>query len=95
MLLPVLRFNAPSSILLNTETLADFLVARVREDREEGTAGRAGLLISTVNGVAVAESPISRALLDAGFVSGAKGFNVRRTKLAAGIGIAARSPAMP
>ena len=56
--------------------LAEFLVERVHEDRE--VAGRAGLLISTVNGVDVAESVMARALLDAGFVAGAKGFNVRR-----------------
>jgi ATP-dependent Lhr-like helicase len=58
--------------------LAEFLVARVREDREEDAAGRAGLLIATVNGVAVAESEMARALLDAGFGAGASGFNVRR-----------------
>ena len=60
--------------------LAEFLVARVREDREDDVAGRAGLLIGTVNGVAVAESAMARALLDAGFVAGAKGFNVRRIR---------------
>jgi ATP-dependent Lhr-like helicase len=60
--------------------LTEFLVARVREDREEAGAGRAGLLISTVNGVDVAESAMARALLDAGFVAGAKGFNVRRVR---------------
>jgi ATP-dependent Lhr-like helicase len=59
--------------------LAEFLVARVRGDREDDAAGRAGLLISTVNGVAVAESLLARPLLDAGFVAGAMGFNVRRT----------------
>jgi ATP-dependent helicase Lhr and Lhr-like helicase len=58
--------------------LAEFLVARVRGDREEDAAGRAGMLIATVNGVAVAESEMARALLDAGFVAGASGFNVRR-----------------
>jgi len=61
--------------------LAEFLVARVREDREVDGAGRAGLLISTVNGVDVAESAIARELLEAGFVAGAKGFNVRRVAL--------------
>jgi ATP-dependent Lhr-like helicase len=60
--------------------LAEFLVARVREDREEAGTGRAGLLISTVNGVDVAESAMARALLEAGFVAGAKGFNVRRVR---------------
>jgi ATP-dependent Lhr-like helicase len=58
--------------------LAEFLVERVREDREVDGAGRAGLLIATVNGVPVAESAMARALLEAGFVAGAKGFNVRR-----------------
>jgi ATP-dependent Lhr-like helicase len=58
--------------------LAEFLVAHVREDREENSAGRAGLLIGTINGVAVAKSTMAPALLDAGFVPGAKGFNVRR-----------------
>ena len=59
--------------------LAEFLVARVQGDREEDEASaRAGMLIATVNGVAVAESEMARALLDAGFVAGAMGFNVRR-----------------
>ncbi len=59
-------------------SLAEFFVARVRGDREDDSAGRAGMLIATVNGVAVAESEMARALLDAGFVAGAMGFNVRR-----------------
>jgi ATP-dependent helicase Lhr and Lhr-like helicase len=61
-----------------TRALAEFLVARVRGDREVDANGRAGLLIGTVNGVPVAESGMARALLEAGFVAGAKGFNVRR-----------------
>jgi ATP-dependent Lhr-like helicase len=60
------------------KALADFLVSRVRGDREDDTAGRAGLLITTINGVPVGESPLARPLLDAGFVAGAMGFNVRR-----------------
>ena len=36
------------------------------------------MLVTTVNGVAVAESVMARYLLDAGFVAGAMGFNVRR-----------------
>jgi ATP-dependent helicase Lhr and Lhr-like helicase len=59
--------------------LAEFLAARVRGDREDDVAGRAGLLIATVNGVAVAESEMARSLQDAGFVAGAMGFNIRRT----------------
>jgi ATP-dependent Lhr-like helicase len=66
--------------------LTEFLVGRVRGDREEDAAGRAGMLIASVNGVAVAESEMARALLDAGFVAGAMGFNVRRVGPAYGVG---------
>jgi ATP-dependent helicase Lhr and Lhr-like helicase len=59
-------------------SLAEFLVGRVQGERGEDDAGRVGMLISTVNGVAVAESVMARALLDAGFAAGAMGFNVRR-----------------
>jgi ATP-dependent Lhr-like helicase len=58
--------------------LAEFLVARVRGERDDDAGGRAGMLITTVNGVAVAASEMTQALLDAGFVAGAMGFNVRR-----------------
>jgi ATP-dependent Lhr-like helicase len=61
-----------------TRRLAEFLVERVQGERGEDEAGRAGMLISMVNGVAVAESVMARALLDAGFAAGAMGFNVRR-----------------
>jgi ATP-dependent Lhr-like helicase len=61
------------------KALAEFFVARVQGDREgEDAAGRAGMLIATVNGVAVAESAMAKELLEAGFVAGAMGFNVRR-----------------
>jgi ATP-dependent Lhr-like helicase len=59
-------------------SLAEFLVRRVQGERGENDAERAGMLISTVNGVAVAESVMARPLLDAGFAAGAMGFNVRR-----------------
>jgi ATP-dependent Lhr-like helicase len=59
-------------------SLAEFLVGRVQGERGEEEAGRVGMLISTVNGIAVAESVMARALLDAGFAAGAMGFNVRR-----------------
>jgi ATP-dependent Lhr-like helicase len=59
-------------------SLAEFLVRRVKGERGEDEAERTGLLISTVNGVAVAESAMARPLLDAGFAAGAMGFNVRR-----------------
>jgi ATP-dependent Lhr-like helicase len=61
-----------------TRSLAEFLVRRVQGERGEDEAERAGMLISTVNGVAVAESAMARPLLDAGFAAGAMGFNVRR-----------------
>ena len=57
-------------------SLAEFLVGKVQD--QEDAQGRGGMLISSVNGVVVAESPMARALLDAGFAAGAMGFNVRR-----------------
>jgi ATP-dependent Lhr-like helicase len=59
-------------------SLAEFLVSRVQGERGDDDAGRAGMLIASVNGVAVAESVMARPLLDAGFAAGAMGFNVRR-----------------
>jgi ATP-dependent Lhr-like helicase len=62
--------------------LAEFLVGRVRAERDEsggsGTALRAGLVIATVNGVRVGESAMAQPLLEAGFAVGAMGFYVRR-----------------
>jgi len=58
--------------------LAEFLVARVRAQREESADLRAGLLIATVNGVRVGESVMAQPLLEAGFAVGAMGFYVRR-----------------
>jgi len=55
--------------------VAEFLIGRVQARSEEGEV-RAGMLIATVNGVAVAESEMARALLDAGFAAGAMGFHV-------------------
>ncbi len=57
-------------------SLAEFVVSRVQE--QEDAQGRGGLLIATVNGIAVAEHWMARFLLDAGFAAGAMGFNVRR-----------------
>jgi len=57
-------------------SLAEFLAGRVQADDEVN--GRAGMLIATLNGVGVAEHPMARALLDAGFAAGAMGFNLRR-----------------
>ena len=59
-------------------SLAEFFVQRVQGERGDEDEGRAGMLIATVNGVAVAEHPLARFLLDAGFAAGGMGFNVRR-----------------
>ena len=62
--------------------LAEFLVTRVQGQEAVASAAdagsRVGMLVASVNGVAVAESVMARYLLDAGFVAGAMGFNVRR-----------------
>ena len=59
-------------------SLAEFLVGRVQGDRGDDDTGRAGMLIASVNGAAVAEHWLARFLLDAGFAAGAMGFNVRK-----------------
>ena len=59
--------------------LAEFLVARVRADRDESADLRTGLVIATVNGVRVGESAMAKPLLEAGFAVGAMGFYVRRS----------------
>ncbi len=53
------------------KSLAEFLVKRVQQ--QEDASGRGGMLIATVNGLAVAEHPMSRALLDAAFAAGGNG----------------------
>lgn len=58
-------------------SLAEFLVTRVQERSEEGDS-RSGMLITTVNGIPVAEHPIAKFLLDAGFAAAPMGFNVRK-----------------
>lgn len=57
-------------------SLAEFLVRRGQALEDESVRG--GMLIASVNGVVVAEHPMARTLLDAGFAAGAMGFNVRR-----------------
>jgi ATP-dependent Lhr-like helicase len=57
---------------------AEFLAAYVqRADNPEGR-GRTSMLITSVNGIPVAEHPLARFLLDAGFHAAPLGFNVRR-----------------
>jgi ATP-dependent Lhr-like helicase len=59
--------------------LAEFFVAQVQQlEADGGERGRGGMLIAQVNGVNVGEHPMARYLLDAGFVAGGMGFNVRR-----------------
>jgi ATP-dependent Lhr-like helicase len=59
--------------------LAEFFVGQVQKlEVDGGERGRGGMLIAQVNGVNVAEHPMARYLLDAGFVAGGMGFNVRR-----------------
>jgi ATP-dependent Lhr-like helicase len=59
--------------------LAEFLVQSVqREGGVDEARGRMGMLITQVNGLAVAEHPLARYLLDAGFQAAPMGFNVRR-----------------
>jgi ATP-dependent Lhr-like helicase len=57
--------------------LAEFLVHRVQEQGSDPGA-RAGMLITSVNGIVVAEHLFARFLLDAGFHAAPLGFNVRR-----------------
>jgi len=49
-----------------------------RFNDEAERAGGVGMFIQTVNGVNVAEHPMARALLDAGFQAAPMGFNLRR-----------------
>jgi ATP-dependent Lhr-like helicase len=58
--------------------LAEFLVAYVQHPDNPDGRGRNSMLISTINGVPVADHPIARFLLDAGFQPAPLGFNVRR-----------------
>ena len=52
------------------KSLAAFFVERAQME--------GGMLVTSVNGVAVAESFMARTLLDSGFVAAPMGFNVRR-----------------
>ena len=58
--------------------LAEFFVAHVQRERGESGHERSGLLVSTINGIPVAEHPLARFLLDAGFHPAPLGFTVRR-----------------
>ncbi len=59
--------------------LAEFLVQTVQRAEADSTdRARTGMLIPAINGTPVAEHPIARALLDAGFQAAPMGFNVRR-----------------
>jgi len=58
--------------------LAEFLVQHVQRGENPDGRGRTSMLITQVNGVSVAEHPLARFLLDAGFQAAPLGFNVRR-----------------
>jgi ATP-dependent Lhr-like helicase len=58
--------------------LAEFLAARVQRTENPEGRGRSSMLIASVNGVPVAEHPLAKFLLDAGFQAAPMGFNVRR-----------------
>jgi len=61
--------------------LAEFLVASVQREAGDESRGRAGMLITTVNGSPVDQHPIARCLLDTGFQAAPLGFNIRRSLL--------------
>jgi ATP-dependent Lhr-like helicase len=60
--------------------LAEFLVQQVQREENPAGRGRSSMLIAQVNGVNVAEHPLARFLLEAGFSAGAMGFHVRRMR---------------
>jgi ATP-dependent helicase Lhr and Lhr-like helicase len=62
--------------------LAERLARRVHDERAADGDERAGMLISTVNGVPVAEHSLAKPLLEAGFSVGATGFYMRRKVVA-------------
>ena len=62
--------------------LANFLAEIGRQDLQTPNSGRpAGLLLTTVNDVPIAEHFLSRFLLDAGFYASPMGFHLRRALL--------------
>ncbi len=75
-----------------SRSLAEFLVERVQAQRSKqrvqaqrlqrpatgDDAEHSGLLIASINGIPVAQHPLARYLLDAGFHAAPTGFNVRR-----------------
>ncbi len=70
----------------SAKALAEFLVERAHTE--------GGMLVTSINGIAIAEHWSARVWLDAGFVAGAMGFNVRRVLPAlpgaAGVGATGR-----
>jgi ATP-dependent Lhr-like helicase len=77
---PNIQIMLPEDEPMRSQTaklLADYFVMNVRESskdiREYG-----GMLITSVNGIAVSDHQMARFLLDAGFRSGPRGFSVRR-----------------
>ena len=62
--------------------LAEFFVANAQREVDEAHRLK-GMLIATINGVPVAEHPLARFLLEAGFQPAPAGFNVRRKPVGA------------
>ncbi|HEY6412343.1 MAG TPA: DEAD/DEAH box helicase [Edaphobacter sp.] len=67
------------------KSVAEFFVDRVQERSDDGDV-RAGMLITTVNGVPVAEHPMAKFLLEAGLAAAPMGFNVRKRLIAGSSG---------
>jgi len=67
-----------------SRALAEFFVANAQREEGEDEGHRLkGMLITAVNGVPVAEHPLARFLLEAGFQAAPSGFNVRRRLVSA------------
>ena len=59
--------------------LTEFFVTSVQSrDNLDDSRGHAGMLITSINGIAAADHPMAGFLLDAGFQAAPLGFNVRR-----------------
>jgi ATP-dependent Lhr-like helicase len=78
---PNIQLLLPEEEPMRSQTaraLAEFFVTHTQRQRDEAGGERGGMLITQVNGVNVAEHPLARFLLDAGFTPAPMGFNVRR-----------------
>ncbi|MEO6922997.1 MAG: DEAD/DEAH box helicase, partial [Bryocella sp.] len=79
---PNIQVMLPEEEPMRSQTaraLAEFLVEHVQRGENPEGRGRNSMLITQVNGGNVAEHPLARFLLDAGFQAAPLGFNVRRS----------------